>query len=97
MGARGNPRTEEGKGRDWPERVGEVPNCRRWWWTKDEAALEARTGVHGMGRGAAKAQEADEVPHGRLCGSSGDEWVTARMSRTRPGMGFLPSKERAER
>ena len=45
----------------------------------------------------AEEQEADEVPYGRLRGSIGDERVTARTSRTRPGMGFLPSEERAER
>ena len=59
---------------------GKCRTCPRWWWSKDEAALEARTGVHGAGRGAAKEQEADEVPYGRLRRSIGDERVTALRS-----------------
>ena len=64
---------------------GKCQTCRRWWWSKDEAALEARTGVHGAGRGAAKEQEADEVPYGRLRGSIGDERVMARTAGRRQG------------
>mgnify|MGYP000895629094 CR=1 FL=1 len=58
---------------------------RRWWWSKDEEELGARTGFHGAGRGAAKEQEADEVPYGRLRGSIGDERVMARTAGRRQG------------